>query len=403
VTASAALKRVGPFRLGVIMSHPTQYHSPWFRELASLPDLELEVLYCFQPDAAQQGKGFGVPFTWDVSLLDGYRSRFLTNVSRRPGFHFSGCDTPEISGIIAAAHYDAFLVSGWHVKSYWQAMRACWRRKLPMLVRGDSHLLDRRSIHVRIAKRMVLGRWIPRFAAYLTVGVLNEQFYEYYGADRSRFFPVRHFVDNEAFARGAMEARGSLSAHRARWKIPEDALVALFAGKFIDVKRPMDVIRAVEKRARAGDHIHLMMVGEGPLRAGCERYATQNGVPVSFTGFLNQREMPAAYACAHVLVLSSTSETWGLVVNEAMACGLPAIVTNKVGCGPDLVKEEDTGSIYPVGDIDALASELASYAADRDMTRRRGMHAKDRSAGYNRTEAASGTLLAVRSVARGNG
>ncbi len=365
-----------------------------------LPELELEVLYCFQPNATQQGKDFGVAFEWDLSLLDGYRSRFLTNVSRRPGFHFSGCDTPEIANVIATSHYDVFLVSGWLVKSYWQAMRACWRQDLPMMVRGDSNLLDSRPLLVRIAKRLTLGRWIPRFAAFLTVGVLNEKLYEYYGADVSRFFPVRHFVDNDSFASGAMQARPHLPAMRRRWSLPDKALIVLFAGKFIDVKRPMDVIQAVERRARAGDSIHLLMVGDGPLRTECANYAMERRVPVSFAGFLNQQEMPAAYACADVLVLSSVRETWGLVVNEAMACGVSAIITDKVGCGPDLIGALGTGSVYPVGDIAALASALGAYTKDRDLARSRGASARKHIATYSIANAVANTLSAVKRVSQ---
>jgi len=390
-----------PLRLGVCMSHPTQYHSPWFRELASLPELDLEVLYCFRPDATQQGEGFGVPFEWDVSLLEGYRSRFLMNISRRPGFQFTGCDTPEISDVIASAEYDAFLINGWQVKSYWQAMHACWKRKLPMMIRGDSNLLDKRSLHVRAAKRLTLGRWIPRFAAYLTVGVLNAQYYEHYGADASRFFPVRHFVDNHWFAGGAARARLRLPQLRTRWGIPADGFVVLFAGKFLAKKRPMDVIHAVEQRTRMGDRIHLLMVGDGPLRAQCEGYALERGLPVSFTGFLNQHLMPDAYACADVLVLpSSYGETWGLVVNEAMACGVSAIVTDKVGCAPDLIVEDETGNVYPAGQVAELAKALGEYTTSRGLAVKRGQRAMKHIAGYNIASAASNTLAAAVNIAR---
>lgn len=388
-------------RLAVCMSHPTQYHSPWFRELSSVPGLDLDVMYCFQPNALQQGADFGVPFEWDVSLLEGYRNSFLTNVSKSPGFHFSGCDTPEIGDVIAAGEYDAVLINGWQVKSYWQAMHACRRQRVPMMVRGDSNLIDKRPLHVRVAKKLTLGRWIPRFSAYLTVGSLNARYYEYYGADTSRFFPVRHFVDNDAFAAGADRARGQIADIRAKWGVPAEALVVLFAGKFIDVKRPMDVIRAVERRARAGDEVHLLMVGDGALKPECQRYALEHDVPVSFTGFLNQQAMPNAYACADVLVLSSTSETWGLVVNEAMACGVSVIISDKVGCGPDLVNSEETGVTYPMGDVDALSDAIAALAADRHLARSRGTYAQTRIAEYNSKTAALNTGLAVESVARG--
>ena len=140
-------------RLGILTSHPIQYQAPWFRGLSKAVDLE--VFFCHRQSAAEQGKaGFGVAFDWDVDLLSGYTHRFLTNVSRKPGVnHFFGCDTPEISEIIkgprdnkttrqvsgewsvvSGPRYDAFIVTGWNLKSYWQAVRACRRAGVPVLV-----------------------------------------------------------------------------------------------------------------------------------------------------------------------------------------------------------------------------------------------------------------------------
>jgi glycosyltransferase involved in cell wall biosynthesis len=374
------------------MSHPTQYHSPWFRELARRHEIELEVLYCIDPTPEQQGSGFGIPFEWDIDLLEGYEHRFLKNVSKKPGFNFNGCDTPGLGELIDERGYDVFIVNGWNVRSYWQAMRECWKRQVPLLLRGDSHLLKRGSLPRRFAKRIMLGRWLPRSTAFLTVGTLNEAFFKHYGADPDRFFPVRHFVDNEWFATRAMADVSRVSQLRNLWGIKENAFVALFAGKFMDVKRPMDAIAAVEKCKHP--LLHLLMVGDGPLRAECEKYVKQSSVPVSFAGFLNQRCMPDAYAVSDLLVLPSRTETWGLVVNEAMACGIPALVSNGVGCAPDLIIEGETGATFPMGDVDAFARALCDYASAHVAARTQGIRAASRIASYNKTAAADQTVRA---------
>lgn len=374
------------------MSHPTQYHTPWFQELAQQPEVELEVLYCFRPNAIQQGAGFGVPFQWDIALLDGYNYRFLENVARRPGFNFRGCDTPDIGRVIDKTGYDVLLINGWNVQSYWQAMRACWDRQLPAMIRGDSHLRKPRSAATRLFKHATIGRCLSRFNAVLTVGTLNEDFFEHYGADRTRFFPVRHFIDNELFAARAADASTRLAELRCRWNISADDFVVLFAGKFIDVKRPMDAIFAVER----ANHpcLHLLMVGDGTLRDRCEKYARERNIRVTFAGFLNQRQMPEAYAIADLLVLPSSTETWGLVVNEAMACGIPALVTDRVGCAPDLIALGETGGTFEVGNISALASLLREYATDRARATEEGIRAKARVVPYNRMSAARHTVHA---------
>lgn len=384
-------------RVGILLSHPTQYHSPWFRALANRPELEIKVFYCFQPDAGAQGEGFDVPFQWDVPLLEGYPHAWLKNTAGRPGFNFAGCDTPEVAEIVAGREFDAWIINGWRVKSDWQAMRACWKHNVPILIRGDSHLLDRKPLSKRMAKRMILGRWIPRFSRYLTVGKLNEEYYRFYGADRSRFFPVRHFVDNERFA--AEAAAADAGSMRTKWGIPERSTVFLFAGKFVEKKQPMDAIRALETVSARRAGVHLLMVGDGQLRQACEQYAEEKRLPVTFTGFLNQSEIALAYACAKVLVLPSAhTETWGLVVNEAMACGVPAIVSDRVGCGPDLVASGRTGMIFPAGDVEALARAMSAYAENLALIREHGGYARELISGYTAAAAAEGTAAAVLSV-----
>lgn len=386
-------------RVGILLTHPTQYHTPWFQELAKRTEIEIKVFYCFQPNATQQGIDFGVAFKWDTPLLEGYPNTFLKNVARVPGFHFSGCDTPEIATLINSKKYDAWIINGWKVKSDWQAIKSCWKNEVPMLIRGDSHLLDRKSLLKRIAKRAVLGRWVPRFDRYLTVGKLNEDFYRFYGANPRKFSPVRHFVDNERFAQQARKWRLQRLELRGKWQIRANAVVALFAGKFIEKKRPLDVVQAIERLHAQSLNIHLLMVGEGVLRPAIEDYVREKRLPVTFTGFLNQNEISMAYACSDVLVLpSSYAETWGLVVNEAMSCGLPAIVSDRVGCGPDLIVEESTGSIFPVGNVGSLATAISSYLSEASRLAEHGLQASQQVAAYNIKAAADNTVAALRTI-----
>ena len=386
-------------RIGFLLTHPTQYHSPWFKELAKRPEIQIKVFYCFQPHIKQQGFDFDVPFEWDIPLLDGYPSAFLKNVARTPGFHFFGCDTPEIREIVSGREFDVWLINGWKVKSDWQAITSCWKNNIPMLIRGDSNLLDPKPLYLRVAKRLILGRWIPRFTRYLTVGRLNEDFYKFYGADPSKFFPVRHFVDNERFALQAKDARARNAASIARWGIAEDAVVFLFAGKFIEKKRPMDALYAIERVHATGLKVHLLMTGDGKLRSGLEEYAIRNKLPVSFSGFLNQDAIAEAYACSHVLLLpSGYAETWGLVVNEAMSCGIPAIISDRVGCGPDLVQQGETGFIFPVGDVETLAEVMTRYARNVSLARMHGDNARKHIRDYSIGAAVNNSVAALKSI-----
>ncbi len=355
----------GTHRLAIVTTHPIQYHAHWYRALAAHPDLDIHVYYCHQATPAEQAlAGFGVEFDWDVPLLTGYPHTFLKNVAKAPGQgRFTGLDTPEIQDIIQSRKYDSVMVNGWNYKSAWQAIWACWRSNVKVLVRSDSHLHTRRGPVTRIAKSLGYPRFIRRFDACLAVGKWSREYFLRYGARPDRIFIVPHTIDNVAFEREAERLQPLRSELRKNWGWDPEAIVFAFVGKFIDKKRPMDFVRALDHAARRNSAIRGLMVGDGPQRGACENLVQVRETPVRFTGFLNQSQIVSAYIASDALVLPSDGdETWGLVVNEAMACGRPCIVSDRVGCGPDLVITGKTGAVFPMGDVEALANTMIGMA-----------------------------------------
>ena len=389
------MSRERPVRLGVLATHPIQYFAPLFRHLAADPRIDLDVYYAHRPTPAEQGTGFGIAFEWDVDLTSGYRHRFLANRAAAPSLvAFSGCDTPEIAEIIRRERFDAFLVLGWNMKSYWQAQLACWRAGIPVLVRGDSQLAPTPPMKAA-AKRLAYPLFMRRYAACLATGVRSAEYFRHYGARRVVRSP--HFVDNAAFAARADAARPEREALRARFGAARDETLVLYAGKFVPKKRPGDVLRALAS-LRSG--VRALFVGDGELRQAIEREAADRRVPAHFAGFLNQTEIARAYAAADVLVLPSDhGETWGLVVNEAMASGLPAIVSDAVGCGPDLVVPGETGFTFPLGDTESLAERITRVMRP-GAPARLGAGARAHVQGYSMEAAATGIVAAAREAAR---
>lgn len=377
-------------RLAIVTTHPVQYYAPLYRVLAATPGLDLEVFFGHRPTALEQGAGFGVAFEWDTDLTGGFSHRFLINRAARPDIErFDGLDTPEIAGIIERGRFDGVLVMGWHSRSLWQAMRAAWRAGTPLFVRGDSQLLNDRLLK-RAMKRALYPLFVRRFTACLAVGARSADYFRYYGARRIVRSP--HFVDNTAFGTAADRARDRREETRAAWGLPSSALVVLFAGKFLALKRPGDVIRAV---AAAGhDDIHLLLAGDGVLRRSLEEEARALGVKAHFAGFLNQSQMPRAYAAADVLAVPSR-ETWGLVVNEAMASQLPAIVSADTGCAPDLIVEGRTGYVVTLGDVAQMGSRFAALAANPTEAARMGAAAREHVSAFSVDAAAQGVLEAL--------
>jgi glycosyltransferase involved in cell wall biosynthesis len=383
-------------RLGILTSHPIQYQAPWFRALAK--HFEVRVFFAHRQTAVEQGKaGFGVAFEWDVDLLSGYPHHFLENVSPRPGTDFhSGCDTPEIAEIIAREKFDAFIVNGWYLKSYRQAMTACRAAGTPVLVRGDSQLRTPRPLLRRLGMELKQRRLLRQFDGFLAVGQRHREYLEHFGVRPDHIFFTPHFVDNEWFAAGAAQGRSKRGELRKSWGADKKTFVALFVGKFMAEKSPLDLVMAVGGIPKA--EALAVFVGGGEMESAIREKAARLGAPVCLAGFKNQSELPACYAAADALVLPSKSETWGLVVNEAMACGLPAVVSDAAGCAPDLIDEGKTGFTFPAGNPKLLAKRLGTLLTLKRAGHDFGPALAEKMRIYNVETAVQGTLAAMKAV-----
>jgi glycosyltransferase involved in cell wall biosynthesis len=350
-------------RLLVFTSHPIQYQVPWFRHIAAAGRHTLKVVFSALPDAVEQAQGFGGRFAWDIDLKSGY-DWCVASSWRLPARvpEFLRRPVHGLGALIRDFRPDAALVMGWHQLSLLQAQWAVRRAGVPLLLRGEAHNLVPRRPAVRR-----LHRWIlDGSSAVLSIGERNRAFYLNYGYPDARIFAAPYFVDNDRFAAEAMRLKPERAALRARWGIPEDALCLLFAGKLEPKKRPLDLLNALGDAAAGGARVHGLIVGSGELAEAAQALAAERRLPVTFAGFLNQSQIPEAYAAADALVLPSDyGETWGLVVNEGMVSGLPAIVSERVGCAHDLVRPGDTGAVVPFADVPALARTLVEWATDR--------------------------------------
>lgn len=383
-----------PLKLGILTSHPIQYQAPLFRELARR--CELRVFFSHrQTPQAQADAGFGVAFEWDMDLLSGYEHRFLHNAARRPDTGvFLGCDNPELDGVIQQGGFDAFLVMGWHLKSYWQALRACHRRKVPVMVRGDSHLATRRGPLKRALKAVAYPWVIRQFDVCLYVGQRNREYLEHYGAAPDRLFFAPHCVDIDAFATLATDS--ARETVRGAWGVAAQDQVLLYVGKLLASKRPQDLVEAATGLRSQGRPAVVVWVGDGPERARLEQMGAAQQVPMRFLGFCNQSQLPGIYAAADVLALPSAGETWGLVANEAMACGTPCVVSDACGCAPDMIRAGVTGAQYETGNTTALGQALASVL-DAHLS---PLAIKRHAERYSTRNTAAGILQAVAGVRR---
>lgn len=334
-------------RIAILTTHPIQYNAPMFARLAARPGLEVMVFYTWSQ--SQEGATFDPDFNrtiaWDIPLLEGYGHRFVENHSRRPGSdHFRGMENPTLLRDIKEWAPDVLIVYSWCFRSHLACLRY-FNGRVPILFRGDSTLLDERPGFKRFVRRSFLT-WVYRHIDIaLSVGYNNQAYYLAHGIRPAQLVAAPHAVDNDRF-RADDERRTAAARERRRTLgIGDDKNVLLFAGKLEAKKDPAFLVRLA---ARLKDpSFCFLIVGNGHLEKELKASAAQDD-RIRFMGFQNQQAMPEVYRMADVLVLPSRwNETWGLAVNEAMACGRPVIVSDRVGCAPDLVEQGETGWVFP--------------------------------------------------------
>jgi glycosyltransferase involved in cell wall biosynthesis len=370
-------------RLGVLATHPIQYQAPLYQELARRSLVDLEVAFLSSAGAVPfHDPGFGVTLAWDIDLLGGYRSTMLARRS------LAG----KAAWLVGASRWlrrqDIVVLHGHSNPDMLLAVAACRMLGVPYLLRGDSQAESSATGLRRVVRHLVAGTVVRCAAGALPIGQRNAAFYRRYA--RIPHFAAPFSVDNERFTRMADAARASRSSRLASLGLDPGRPTVIFSGKLIAQKRPLDLVRAI---GRCADELNLLLLGDGPLRADVRRH--EGCLPVRCLGFINQAELPGWYASGDILALPSGREPWGLVVNEGMACGLIPVVSDAVGCGPDLVR--GIGEVFPVGDVDALAAALTQVAADvRD--RRERLHG--RLAGFTIAETAVGYEQAALALGR---
>jgi glycosyltransferase involved in cell wall biosynthesis len=389
----------GMRRLAIILSHPTQYYSPWFRWLRANTALQFRVFYLWEFGVTRQvDPQFKTAFQWDTDLLSGYDHEFVPNVSPDPGtHHFRGLDNPALAGRLAAWAPGAILLFGYNWLSHLRAIWWARRRGVPLLFRGDSHLLGRGALP--FTRRAALRILYRQFAAITYVGAANRDYFRALGVPDARLFFAPHAVDAAHFSPDDPAAAAAAAQRRAELGLAGKRVV-LFAGKFHDGKQPVELLQAF--LAAAGERDALVFVGDGERKARLlELAATRPDRCVRFLPFANQSEMPAWYAMADIFALPSRGhyETWGLAINEAMHLGVPCLVSDRVGCQRDLVTAGETGWVFAAEQDGALGATLRDALTTPPAgLQRLSANARARVAGYTYVQASAGLVQAVASL-----
>ncbi|BAY36697.1 group 1 glycosyl transferase [Nostoc sp. NIES-2111] len=378
-------------KLAIISTHPIQYYAPWFRHITLNKNLSLRVFYLWNFGITPKvDVGFKQVIQWDIPLLDGYEYEFVPNVSSNPGVHhLFGLQNPSLVSRVKAYNPDVVLLMCYNYASIYNFLGNWNSREIPLLFRGDSHRLLKPTGIKAWARRQFITQVYRRFAACLYVGKANYEYFQYHGVPSNRLFFSPHAIDNDRFFAQADDAQQQAMLWKQELGIPSDHAVILFAGKFENKKRPLDLLQAF--LAANLSQVSLLFVGAGSLEVDLKAVAAPHK-NIYFAPFQNQTLMPRTYAIADVFVLPSygASETWGLAINEAMCLSRPVIASSHVGCAEDLIHHQHNGLVFSAGDVSALTSSLQEAFCDRQRLQRWGKEGKKIVSQYSYTQATQG-------------
>ncbi len=353
-------------KLGIVTTHPIQYNAPLFKLLNARGVIKVKVFYTWGQKVMEEkfDPGFGKTIQWDVPLLGGYEYEFVDNISKDPGsHHFKGIDNPGLVDLIKKWKPDALLVYGWSFKSH---LKLLWyfKGKIPLLFRGDSSLLQVQN-RMKVLLRKIFLKWVySHIDKALFVGTNNKAYYKNFGLQESQLIFAPHAIDNEAFYGKASAAKETANKWRNSLGIEKEGIVFLYAGK-LDKNKNTDLLAEAFTKIEK-QNCYLLMVGNGSMEVILkEKY--KNNSNIRFLPFQNQSQMPVIYSIADVFVLPSLSETWGLGINEAMACSKAVLVSDACGAAIDLVKESKNGFTFRSDNLQDLKEKMTLLSNDQKV------------------------------------
>lgn len=349
--------------LVVIETHPVQYHAPIYRVLGRKLDVSVTAIYGSDFSVAgYHDSEFQATFAWDTDLLSGYTSLFLSKVSGGGAASPGGVSTRGLARALQQVAPKVVLMVGYSPSFHQMALYQVWKARYPILFRGETtdHAGQRSAIKAWIRDQTL--RWIyRRCAKLLYVGQQSHKHFKRLGCRDENLVFSPYCVDTTPFQCDEAARLRFRSAVRESLGIGEEQTILIFSGKLSSRKGPDLLLQAIKELPQEiSKHIVVMVLGSGELSESLKALAGSPPViNICFLGFQNQKHLSRYYHAADLLVLPSRhSETWGLVVNEALHHGLPCVVSDAVGCAPDLVDVGVTGEVFEAGSCRGLLGAL---------------------------------------------
>ncbi len=361
-----------PSRLFIFDTHPIQYRAPVFRDLHQR-GVDLQVFYFsdrFDGKKWWFGEVGKIPKqVWNVPLLDGYPSIVLKRKWGLLSFFLS------IKKLFSHQPPTGAVIYGWYLPEHWILWALCDWYRVPLIFVGETFETGSASWRKSL-KKVLHPLFFKKVSQVISIGNKTHDFYRHLRIPEERITRAKYCVDTSFFQMPGHEAKEVRRRIRDKYKIPHNAFVVLFVGRLFERKRPSDLI-LIHKLLDRYPNFYTLIVGNGPQEEYLKHLA-QGESKIIFAGFKDQNETKEMYHASDVFVMPSEFETWGLVINEAFAAGIPAVVTHRCGAANDLVEPGETGYVYPVGQVQEAARCIGLLVDNSTLRAEMGKKAQSR-------------------------
>jgi 1,2-diacylglycerol 3-alpha-glucosyltransferase len=365
-------------RLVILTELIAPYRIPVFNALAQRPEVDLHVIFLSRTDSSmRKWRVYEEEIRFSYEVLPCWRRRVgKYNVLLNRG----------LANALRLASPDAIICGGYNYVSSWQALRWAKRAHIPFLLWSESTSDDRRSRHALL--ELLKRKFLESCDAFVVPGKSGRQYLEEFGLSPARIFVAPNAVDTALFSASQSAAQQQPMRLRSQLALPDRYF--LFVGRLVRAKGVLDLLEAYALLAPAlREQFSVVFAGDGPMRSELESRAREiYPGAIHFAGFVHRDDLPTYYTLAECLVLPTHSDTWGMVVNEAMACGLPVICTRVAGCAADLVGAN--GRLVPAGNVGELAVAMEEIASDPALRGRMASESRELIRTYSPETCAAG-------------
>jgi 1,2-diacylglycerol 3-alpha-glucosyltransferase len=375
-------------RLVILTEIISPYRIPLFNALARHAEVDLHVIFLAETDPElRQWQIHKEEIEFSYQILPSWRRRFG---------RYNALLNRGVGGALAKAAPDVILCGGYNYAASWQALFWARIHKTPFVLWSESNVQDQRRGHVLV--EFLKAEFLEQCSGFVVPGRSALEYLRVHKVNEDAIFAAPNAVDNDLFATAAAAARQDATHLRREFALP--ARYFLFVGRLVREKGVFELLSAYAKLDESvRQQIGLVLVGDGAFRPQLELEAASISAGViRFAGFAQREHLAIYYALAEMMILPTYTDTWGLVVNEAMACGLPVIVSQVAGCAPDLVRENWNGLLVEPRDVSSLTSAMRRLADQPDLRATMGANSMQLISRYSPTEWSAGVARMVQAT-----